>query len=162
MAEFKERLKYIMDKKGVKAIDLARNSGMTRGAISQYLAGKVTPKVDKLNDLAKALLVNPVWLMGYDVDMITGKELPDGGLQSDYWGSLFSQGFSACNQRTEEIKAAVMFVMNGTCLVDGKVCPVPEKDLQAVRRHINLIIEDMKKQGITEKHITANAEEEAK
>ena len=42
---------------------------MNRSDISQYVSGKVEPGQDKLAVLAKALHVDPVWLMGIDVPM---------------------------------------------------------------------------------------------
>jgi transcriptional regulator with XRE-family HTH domain len=51
----------------MKPIDLAKETDITRGAISQYVNGKVKPKQDKIAKMATALRVSPTWLMGYDV-----------------------------------------------------------------------------------------------
>lgn len=73
-----ERLRYLMDRRGLKQVDILRavlpyatESGlkMNRSDISQYVSGKVEPGQDKLAVLAKALHVDPVWLMGIDVPM---------------------------------------------------------------------------------------------
>lgn len=64
-----KRIEEALNARGMKQIDLARETDMGRGAISQYVSGKVTPKQDKIYLMAKALLVSPTWLMGYDVPM---------------------------------------------------------------------------------------------
>jgi transcriptional regulator with XRE-family HTH domain len=51
----------------MKPIDLAKETDISRGAISQYVNGKVKPKQDKIAKMAAALRVSPTWLMGYDV-----------------------------------------------------------------------------------------------
>lgn len=73
-----QRLSKALNARGMKAIDLANATNLSRGAISQYLSGKVIPKQDKLYLLAKALHVTEPWLMGYDVDSTTHhvKEIP--------------------------------------------------------------------------------------
>lgn len=64
-----KRIQEALDIRHMKQIELARATGMGRGAISQYVSDKVTPKQDKLYLMAKALLVSPAWLMGHDVPM---------------------------------------------------------------------------------------------
>lgn len=75
--ETKDRLKDILERRGMSQSDLLRrciplceanNMKMNKSDISQYLSGKITPKQDKLTILAQALNVSEVWLMGYDVD----------------------------------------------------------------------------------------------
>lgn len=62
-----ERLKQAMDEEGKKQADLRRETGLDRGAISSYLAGKYEPKQRALNKMAIALDVSELWLAGYDV-----------------------------------------------------------------------------------------------
>ena len=71
----KERLKELMQKRGLKQIDIVNlakpfceKSGIKLGRndISQYLSGKVEPGQHKLFVLAQALDVSLQWLMGYD------------------------------------------------------------------------------------------------
>lgn len=68
------RIKKALEIRNMKQIDLAQNTGMARGAISQYVSDKVKPKQDKIFIMAQALLVSPAWLMGYDVPMVSGNE----------------------------------------------------------------------------------------
>lgn len=73
-----DRLKQIMDMRGLKQIDIINSAQpycdaykikLGRNDISQYLSGKVEPRQNKLYILAKALNVSEAWLMGYDVSM---------------------------------------------------------------------------------------------
>lgn len=67
IAVFKDRLREALDYKGVKAIELSESTGIPKGAISYYLAGKSTPKSDRLHIISVALDVSEAWLLGYDV-----------------------------------------------------------------------------------------------
>lgn len=71
MEEVKDRLKIALDLFGITAADLARKSGINKGAISRYLKGEVIPKRNAIGFMADALGVSPSWLMGYDVPMMT-------------------------------------------------------------------------------------------
>lgn len=64
-----ERLQEAIQAAGKKPIDLVKASGIDRGAISRYLAGKYEPKQTAINKLAIALNVSEMWLWGYDVPM---------------------------------------------------------------------------------------------
>lgn len=66
---FSQRLADAMEKRDKRAIDLSDTTGISRSAISSYLAGRWLAKQDKVYLLAKALNVNEAWLMGYDVPM---------------------------------------------------------------------------------------------
>ena len=63
------RLQEIMREKGVKQAELARMTGISRGAISNYVLGRYEPKSDIINKFAKALNCSEMWLWGYDVPM---------------------------------------------------------------------------------------------
>lgn len=62
-----ERLKEAMRETKMKQVDLARETGLDRGAISSYLSGKYDPKQNAINKMAIALNVSEMWLWGYDV-----------------------------------------------------------------------------------------------
>lgn len=56
-----------MDVAGINATDLSKLSGVGKGDISHYLNGHYIPKQDKCYYLAKALNIDPGWLMiGYE------------------------------------------------------------------------------------------------
>ena len=67
--EFRERLKSIMELRGVRAVDIVENTDIPKGAISYYISGKSQPKADRLYILAKYFNVSEAWLLGYDVPM---------------------------------------------------------------------------------------------
>jgi transcriptional regulator with XRE-family HTH domain len=67
--ELRVRLQQALDRKGWKAVDLVERTGVPKGAVSYYLAGKSKPKTDRLYIIAKALDVSEAWLSGYDVPM---------------------------------------------------------------------------------------------
>ena len=67
VCSFHDRLAEALALRHIKPIDLAKKTNISRGAISQYINGKVKPKQDKISTMATALRVSPTWLMGYDV-----------------------------------------------------------------------------------------------
>lgn len=70
VATVAERLKEAMQAAGKKQVDLVRDTGLERGAISRYLNGKYEPKQTAINKLAIALGVSEMWLWGYDVPRV--------------------------------------------------------------------------------------------
>lgn len=62
-----ERLQELMKEKNMKQADLARATGISRGAVSNYVLGRYEPKSDIINKFAKALNCSEMWLWGYDV-----------------------------------------------------------------------------------------------
>lgn len=69
MATTSQRLRQIMAIRDIKQSELIEITGISKGAMSCYLSGKYVPKQDNIYKLAKALDVNPAWLMGLDVPM---------------------------------------------------------------------------------------------
>ena len=67
--EFRARLNKALTVKGLRAVDLCERTGIPKGAISYYLAGKSQPKADRLYEISKALDVSEAWLLGFDVPM---------------------------------------------------------------------------------------------
>ena len=67
--ELKNRLREAMSLRGMKAVELCERTGIPKGAISYYLAGKSNPKADRVHLLGKALEVSEAWLMGFEVPM---------------------------------------------------------------------------------------------
>ena len=64
-----ERLQTVMRDKNIKQAELARMTGISRGAVSNYVIGRYEPKSDIINKFAKALNCSEMWLWGYDVPM---------------------------------------------------------------------------------------------
>lgn len=68
-AEFKDRLKYAMNLKGFKAVDMCERANIPKSAMSYYLSGRSEPKTDRLYEIAKILDVSEAWLLGFDVEI---------------------------------------------------------------------------------------------
>ncbi len=64
---FSKRLRFIIEEKNIRQVDLCQKTGIGKSAMSQYLHGSFEPKQQNLHALAKALNVSEAWLMGYDV-----------------------------------------------------------------------------------------------
>lgn len=69
MGEFQKRLVEAMEINGITQAELAEKTKLSKPRISQYVNGVYEAKQDALLKLAKALNVDVVWLMGYDVPM---------------------------------------------------------------------------------------------
>lgn len=63
MTDFGVRLKQAMKEKGMTASELSRASGVGKNLISYYINGVYLAKQDKVFMLAKALDVDPGWLI---------------------------------------------------------------------------------------------------
>lgn len=66
---FQQRFEKALAITGIKPSELSEMTDISQATISQYRSGYSKPKQPRLMDIAKALDVNPVWLMGLDVPM---------------------------------------------------------------------------------------------
>lgn len=66
---FSKRLKEAMKIRNMNQSELSQKSGISKSSLSEYLKGKYEAKQTGLFNLAKALNVNEVWLMGEDVPL---------------------------------------------------------------------------------------------
>ena len=66
---FANRLRAAMDIRGVKKSELSRQTGISQQCMGQYVLGRYEAKQSALYAIAKALNVDPAWLMGYDLPM---------------------------------------------------------------------------------------------
>jgi transcriptional regulator with XRE-family HTH domain len=62
-----DRLREALDSAGKKQVDLVRDLGLDRGAVSSYLSGKYEPKQKAIYKMAQYLDVSESWLLGFDV-----------------------------------------------------------------------------------------------
>lgn len=69
ISNFQKRLVYLLDKSNYSQAEVVKRTGLNKGIVSRYVSGTALPKMETLNLIAKAFFVNPLWLMGYDVDM---------------------------------------------------------------------------------------------
>ena len=72
---FKKRLVLALSLRNMKQADLCAATGISKSAISHYIKGSFEPKQDRIFLMAKALNVEPIWLMGYDVPMGNNEEI---------------------------------------------------------------------------------------
>lgn len=63
------RLRKAMSLRNLKQVDLVERTNIPKSSINQYLSGYAEPKTDRVYTIAKALDVDPVWLMGFNVPM---------------------------------------------------------------------------------------------
>lgn len=63
-ATFQQRLKELIEEKGISQSELSKMSGVSTSNITRYLKGEYKAKQDYIYLLAKALNVSPVYLMG--------------------------------------------------------------------------------------------------
>lgn len=70
ISELKDRLKYALTIREKKAVDLSRDLGIPKSAVSQYLSGRSQNMDSKrLYSICKYLNVSEPWMLGYDVNM---------------------------------------------------------------------------------------------
>ena len=62
-----KRLSDAMNKKHIKAAELAERSGVSKGSISQYLNGRNRPTNINAGKMAEVLNVDAMWLMGFEM-----------------------------------------------------------------------------------------------
>lgn len=60
------RLKEAMRVRRLRQADLVSLTGITKGAISSYLTGRYEPRRLQIHQLAEALNVNELWLLGFE------------------------------------------------------------------------------------------------
>lgn len=88
------RLKEAMRNRDMTARELAIKANISEASISRYLSGKLSPKLDSIQLLAKALNVDPVWLLGYDPVV---PESSDITIKKNSWLSTIEQELTADN-----------------------------------------------------------------
>ena len=63
---FREKVRVLMEQKGMTQKNLSRLSGITEASISRYLNGDRNPRIDIVINFAKALNVSPQYLIEDD------------------------------------------------------------------------------------------------
>lgn len=76
VAAFSERLNEALEKRNMRAIDLANKADISEATISQYRSGYAKPKYQRIVRIADALNVSLMWLMGGDVPMEKSHSAP--------------------------------------------------------------------------------------
>ena len=65
------RIKKALSIRNMKQSELCEKTKISKSVLSEYIKGVYEPKQDRVFIIAKALDVDPVWLMGFDVPMET-------------------------------------------------------------------------------------------
>lgn len=60
---WKEKVKELMEKRGINQKELSKLSGITESSISRYLSGERAPRIDIIVNLSRALEVDPDYLL---------------------------------------------------------------------------------------------------
>ena len=110
MATTAERLQEIISIRNIKQVELIEKTGISKGALSSYISGRYVPKQDNIYKLAKALNVNPAWLMGLDVPMELKKE----NIDQQYDPQLLDRAIrflEAYEQANPEIQSAIQSLL---------------------------------------------------
>lgn len=68
------RLREALNNKGLSQKELSEKSGVSKYSISQYVNGSHCPNNISASRLASVLNVSPLWIMGFDVPMVSENE----------------------------------------------------------------------------------------
>lgn len=64
-----QRIKSAMKIRNMKQVDIVKQTGISKAALSSYLSNLYLPKDDTIKQIANALAVSPLWLKGMNVPM---------------------------------------------------------------------------------------------
>ena len=109
-----KRLMDALERKDMKAQELSMLAGVHKSSISQYVNGSHIPSNISAGKIGKVLDVNPVWLMGYDVPMITPKKQKgESGTAAERESLYIEEADSViCSLNEENIKKAIKYMNN--------------------------------------------------
>lgn len=101
------RLNKILNLRNMKPQDLCNKSGVSKSSISQYINGSHMPSNLSAGKMAKVLNVDPLWLMGFDVDMEKNEVYvandKDLSVMIEYYNKLNDSGRIKAIERMEEL-----------------------------------------------------------
>lgn len=103
---FALRLSQAMDLRNITQAELVEKTGITKGAISQYLKGEYIPKRLNTNKIARALNINPTWLTGESDTIEKYYGIQEGGGRYPKETVLLLRSFNKLNElgKNEAIK----------------------------------------------------------
>lgn len=106
-----KRLQLALSDANISQQELAEKSGVSKASISQYVNGSHAPSNISSGKMGKVLNVEPMWLMGFDVEM--RKELSSESAKNDM---VFLEKFSILTERDKKI---VMSMIDSMLLSKG-------------------------------------------
>lgn len=78
LKKFAERLTRLVKENNVDISILANKIGIkSKSTIYRYMNGEMAPKITTIKYLSEIFNVNPIWLMGYDVQMNLSNKVED-------------------------------------------------------------------------------------
>lgn len=127
---FSERLKKALSIKNISQAELVERTGITKGAISQYVKGEYVPKQINTYKIAKALNVNEAWLMGHDVSMERYYRMQEGGGRMPKEQVLLLRSFNKLNETgmNEAIKRVEELTYIDKYNKQSKITPLPKNE----------------------------------
>lgn len=75
--EFKNRLKYILEREGITAYRIWKDTSITKGTIANYIEGKTNPNRSNISILASYFNVNEQWLLKGEGGMLRYEGIKD-------------------------------------------------------------------------------------
>ena len=79
-----KRLQLALSNANMKQQDLVEKSGVGKSSISQYINGSHSPSNINAGKIAKVLDVEPLWLMGFDVEMKKNFSKEEGSKDAEF------------------------------------------------------------------------------
>lgn len=104
-----KRLQLALSNAEISQQELAEKSGVSKASISQYINGSHSPSNISSGKMGKVLNVDPLWLMGFDVEM--RRELSSESAKNDM---VFLEKFSLLNERDKKIVMSMIDSMLST------------------------------------------------
>ncbi len=101
-----KRLQMALDNAGISQQELSEKSGVSKSSISQYINGTHAPSNISSGKMGKVLNVNPVWLVGFDVEM--RKEQSSESAKKDI---AYLEKFSLLKERDKKIVMSLIDTM---------------------------------------------------
>lgn len=93
-----KRLQLALANAGISQQELAEKSGVNKASISQYVNGSHAPSNISSGKMGKVLNVEPLWLMGFDVEMRKEQSSESAKIDMD-----FLSKFSILKERDKQI-----------------------------------------------------------
>jgi len=116
ITDTKHRLKELLNETGDTQNEMARKSGLTKSAISNYLNGTREPRQDAVYKLSVAYNVSPTWLMGLDVnkEIVTEKKFDYDNIEvTSEHDKKALEMYEKFLQADESVKDAIRVLLKG-------------------------------------------------
>lgn len=98
-----KRLQFALSNANMSQQELVEKSGVGKSSISHYINGSHAPSNISAGKIAKVLGVEPLWLMGFEVEMKKEFSKEEGSKDSE-----FLYKFSLLNSRDKELILEIM------------------------------------------------------